>query len=130
MYWIIAGLLLLALWRIVCVMSKKPQQKVDYTFDDERNMRHTIRVNLSILDAELDELTKRFKASGQFAEKEAVGAYLSKAREVSISVDLVVSHAAYPELTKLLGEVFGAMNGTHEARTLLDKHVPKEAPQA
>ena len=107
------------------VLPKEKSRKIEYTFDDVENLRHTIRVNVRIMSGELDSLYQDLEAAGDFALRVEVKELLDKAVEVRDTADLVVSHAGYEELSEFLGVVFNTMIGTSDARRILNELQPQ-----
>ena len=87
------------------------------SFDDKENLRHTIKVNLSILDNELGELNAEIEAFSDFPEKDKLVPRLASAQQVVDDVMPVLDHISDDdELRKTLGTVFAAMTMTAEVR--------------
>ncbi len=86
--------------------------------DSRSFLIHTISVNLSILKAELEELTAIQKQDDSQASQRAAD-LLSAASNVAASADSRLNVASVDELQELLSEVFGAMSKTTDARRLL-----------
>jgi len=87
------------------------------SFDDKENLRHTIRVNLSILDNELGELNAEIEAFSEFPDKDKLVPRLASAQQVVDEVMPVLDHISNDdELRRTLGTVFAAMTMTTEVR--------------
>jgi hypothetical protein len=87
------------------------------SFDDKENLRHTIRVNLSILDNELGELNAEIEAFSEFPDKDKLVPRLASAQQVVDEVMPVLDHISDDdELRRTLGTVFAAMTMTTEVR--------------
>lgn len=75
MSWIYPIVLILLIVAVMVFGRKSPVKGGDklrkpMSFDDKENLRHTIKVNLSILDNELGELNAEIEAFSDFPEKD------------------------------------------------------------
>ena len=122
MSWIYPIVLILLIVAVMVFGRKSPVKGGDklrkpMSFDDKENLRHTIKVNLSILDNELGELNAEIEAFSDFPEKDKLVPRLASARQVVDDVMPVLDHISDDdELRKTLGTVFAAMTMTAEVR--------------
>ncbi|MEZ4545333.1 MAG: hypothetical protein R3C24_15740 [Cyanobacteriota/Melainabacteria group bacterium] len=122
MSWIYPIVLILLIVAVMVFGRKNPAGGGDklrkpMSFDDKENLRHTIKVNLSILDNELGELNAEIEAFSDFPEKDKLVPRLASAQQVVDDVMPVLDHISDDdELRKTLGTVFAAMTMTAEVR--------------
>ncbi|MCA9816784.1 MAG: hypothetical protein H6677_03825 [Candidatus Obscuribacterales bacterium] len=122
MSWIYPIVLILLIVAVMVFGRKSPVKGGDklrkpMSFDDKENLRHTIKVNLSILDNELGELNAEIEAFSDFPEKDKLVPRLASAQQVVDDVMPVLDHISDDdELRKTLGTVFAAMTMTAEVR--------------
>ena len=122
MSWIYQIVLILLIVAVMVFGRKSPVKGGDklrkpMSFDDKENLRHTIKVNLSILDNELGELNAEIEAFSDFPEKDKLVPRLASAQQVVDDVMPVLDHISDDdELRKTLGTVFAAMTMTAEVR--------------
>ncbi len=120
--WLLIAFIILILFNFAFKTTTKnhPTQ----TVKDEQILRHTINVNLNILDSEIIELTaliaNNTKQRTATTEEEEAKALLQLAQTTASSTRLVVAESGYDELQGMLGQVFGAMNMATSARRLLN----------
>jgi len=84
----------------------------------KENLRHTIRVNLSILQSELRELVEIAQKSTPTADVERATTLLEQASEV-FPVQKNLDKASRAKLVEMLTQVFAAMDKSTQARKLL-----------
>lgn len=121
MSWIYPTILMLLIVAVMILGRKNPAGKSKMrrpmSFDDKENLRHTIRVNLSILDNELGELNAEIEAFSDFPDKDKLVPRLASAQQVVDEVMPVLDHISDDdELRRTLGTVFAAMTMTAEVR--------------
>ena len=122
MSWIYPTVLILLIVAVMVLGRKNPvgganKMRKPMSFDDKENLRHTIKVNLSILDNELGELNAEIEAFSDFPEKDKLVPRLASAQQVVDDVMPVLDHISDDdELRKTLGTVFAAMTMTAEVR--------------
>ena len=123
MSWIYPIVLILLIVAVMVFGRKSPvrggenKMRKPMSFDDKENLRHTIKVNLSILDNELGELNAEIEAFSDFPEKDKLVPRLASAQQVVDDVMPVLDHISDDdELRKTLGTVFAAMTMTAEVR--------------
>lgn len=88
-------------------------------------LRHTIRVNLSILKPELEELSA-IAAASQTEEAQQARTILDAARVTADNLEPQLDSASRRKLGSMLSEVFQAMSKSTDARHLLNACVPME----
>jgi hypothetical protein len=88
-------------------------------------LRHTISVNLEILESELSELKAIAQAAPPSAAQQSASELLQKSQAVAEAARARVQIAPNEELGKILGLVFGAMNQSTDARHLLNACTPR-----
>lgn len=86
--------------------------------EPKQNLRHTIRVNLGILQRELRELVEIAKKSNPTADVERATTLLEQASEI-FSVEETLDKASRAKLGEILSQVFAAMDKSTQARRLL-----------
>jgi hypothetical protein len=89
---------------------------------DLRALRHTIRVNLTILEEEITELNAIAKNARPSADVTEAKALLEKAQGALV-LDMALfalSAASSKQRGEILGQVFEAMNQSNKARHLLN----------
>ncbi len=121
MSWIYPTVLILLIVAVMFLGRKNPagtnKMRKSMSFDDKENLRHTIRVNLSILDNELGELNAEIEAFSEFPDKDKLVPRLASAQQVVDEVMPVLDHISDDdELRRTLGTVFAAMTMTTEVR--------------
>lgn len=91
-------------------------------FSDQRNTRHTIRVNLVILEREISELQRIANRATPSSDVDAANALLEKARGALLLDGGIfgLSNASSERLSDVLSLVFLAMRQTNRARILLN----------
>lgn len=91
-------------------------------------LRHTISVNLSILNSELKELLKIADGSASAPAPEIVRAkaLLSSSSNIARNTELQQYIGSKDELVTMLGNVFTAMNQSTEARRLLGAYTQRQ----
>lgn len=87
-------------------------------------LRQMISVNLSMLEREVDELTKIAADAAPSAKVTRARRLLEEAGNVAIDVDWQLSVHAETDLEPALKSVFRGLGKTSAARTLLDATVP------
>lgn len=112
--------LVFALLILAAIWSERKKHR-----DASANLRHTIRVNLSILKPELVELSA-IAAATQTQEAQQAQALLESAQTTVATVEPKIDSASRKELGSLLSNVFEAMNKAVDARHLLNACVPME----
>jgi hypothetical protein len=88
-------------------------------------LRHTINVNLNILDNELSELKTIALATPDSAAQQQASKLLRKSQVAAEAARARVENASTEELGKILGMVFGAMSQSTDARRLLTACIPR-----
>ncbi len=120
--WLLIAIFILILFNFAFKTTTK--NHCNQTVKDEQILRHTINVNLNILDSEIIELTaliaNNTKQRTATTEEEEAKALLQLAQTTASSARLVVAESGYNELKKMLGQVYGAMNMATRARRLLN----------
>ena len=89
------------------------------------HLRHTISVNLDILDSELVELNAIVTKAQPSAAREEASRLLQRAQSVATSARACMYTASSYELQETLGHVFAAMMHSTEARRLLNAQRPR-----
>ncbi len=118
--WLLIAITILILFNF----AYKPNKQGSQAVQDEQILRHTINVNLNILEDEIIELNSLIvvdadqKAST--AEHQEAQGLLTRAQTTASYARLLVADAGYNELQEVLGQVYGAMNLTSSARRLLN----------
>lgn len=120
--WLLIAIFILLLFNFAFkITTKNPRIQ---SVKDEQILRHTINVNLNILDSEIIELTALIatntKHRAETAEEEEAKALLQLAQSTASSARLVVAESGYDELQGMLGQVYSAMNMATSARRLLN----------
>jgi hypothetical protein len=92
------------------------------SFQDLRVLRHTIRVNLSILENEIDELSAIAQKAPPSEDATAAKRLLEKAQGALLleMALFALSAASLKQRGEILGQVFEAMNQANQARHLLN----------
>ncbi len=88
--------------------------------EEQAVLRHTINVNLDILDSELAELKAIASSAPASASQLQASRLLQNSQKVAQAARTRVQIAGSDELEKMLGLVFGAMNQSTDARRLLN----------
>ncbi|MEZ4486406.1 MAG: hypothetical protein R3F51_02420 [Cyanobacteriota/Melainabacteria group bacterium] len=136
MSWIYPIVLILLIVAVMVFGRKSPvgggdKLRKPMSFDDKENLRHTIKVNLSILDNELGELNAEIEAFSDFPEKDKLVPRLASAQQVVDDVMPVLDHISDDdELRKTLGTVFAAMTMTAEVRRAIIRKNAELGPGA
>jgi hypothetical protein len=99
-------------------LFRRRNDQVD-AFDDIRELRHTIKVNLGILIRELDELSGIAKRATPSIAVSDAKKLLQSASLVADAVPQRFNSGDNESLGEMLTEVFGAMNKSTKARRLL-----------
>ena len=119
--WLLIAIIILILFNFAFKTNANTRSE---TAKDEQVMRHTINVNLNILENEIVELTALTVVDANqkkpTAEQEEAKALLENAQAIASYARLHVSDKGYNELQKMLGQVYGAMNMATSARRLLN----------
>ncbi len=103
----------------------RPWKQSPRSLNDDENegdgpsLKHTIQVNLGLLDHELGELIPIAEQAASSPDVDRARRLLEEAEAISLDVDLVLSIGEDAEKDELLERVFGAMNKTTQARRLL-----------
>jgi hypothetical protein len=120
--WLLVAIIILILFNFTFKTSSQNARR--QTVKDEQILRHTINVNLNILENEIVELTALIvvdaNQKASTAEHEEAKALLENAQAIASHARLHVSDKGYNELQELLGQVYGAMNLATSARRLLN----------
>lgn len=120
--WLLYTALVLALIVLVGVETRKNKAE---QLEDERELRHTIAVNLGILKRELMELQEIASASKAAAPSRAQAkSLLATAEETAERVQNQYEQATMEELRSLIAALFQAMNQATEARRALGAITP------
>lgn len=120
--WLLYTALLLALIVLVCVETRKNKAE---QLEDERELRHTIAVNLGILKRELMELQEFASASKAAAPSRAQAkSLLATSEQTADRVQNQYEQATMEELRSLIAALFQAMNQATEARRALGAITP------
>jgi hypothetical protein len=88
-------------------------------------LRHTILVNLQILEGELTELQAIATTAAATQSQKKATLLLQGAKAISNSARARLQFADNAELETILGNVFAAMNQSTEARHLLNACQPR-----
>jgi hypothetical protein len=90
-------------------------------------LRHTVEVNLDILEAELIELTAAARTQTNVSPDavEKATQLLRSSQTIAKNARQRLQLASNEELEKMLGLVFGAMNQSTDARRLLNACSPR-----
>jgi|GEM_PF-2464655 len=120
--WLLIAIVILILFNFAFkTTTKNPRTQ---TVKDEQILRHTINVNLNILDSEIIELTALIatntKQRAATSEEEEAKTLLQLAQTTASYARLVIAESGYDELQEMLGQVYGAMNLATRARRLLN----------
>ena len=119
--WLLIAIIILILFNFAFKTNANTRSE---TAKDEQVMRHTINVNLNILENEIVELTALTVVDANqkkpTAEQEEAKALLENAQAIASYARLHVSDKSYNELQKMLGQVYSAMNMATSARRLLN----------
>ncbi|MDR3613695.1 MAG: hypothetical protein P4L53_09010 [Candidatus Obscuribacterales bacterium] len=99
------------------VESEQPPK--ENPLQEARDSRHTIRVNLAILEQELTELTRIAKKAQPSADVSAAKALLENAQN-ALMLEFALSNASAEQLGEILSQVFAAMRQSTQARRLLN----------
>jgi hypothetical protein len=120
--WLLVAIIILILFNFA--FKTTSQNARTQTVKDEQVLRHTINVNLNILENEIIELTALIVVDGYqkplTAEQEEAKVLLENAQAIASHARLHVSDKGYNELQEMLGQVYGAMNLATSARRLLN----------
>lgn len=120
--WLFIVIIILILFNFAFKTTTKNTR--NQTVKDEQILRHTINVNLNILENEIIELTALIVADTNqktsTAEQEEAKTLLENAQAIASYTRLHVSDKGYNELQEMLGQVYGAMNLATSARRLLN----------
>lgn len=120
--WLLIAILILIIFNLAFKNNSKNTRS--QTIKDEQIMRHTITVNLNILEGEIVELTALIAVGANkepltTEQKQAI-VLLENAQATAHHARLYVSSSGYDELLDMLGQVYSAMNFTTSARRLLN----------
>jgi hypothetical protein len=99
------------------VESDEPPE--ENSLQDSRDSRHTIRVNLAILEKEVTELNRIAKKAQASTDVTAAKALLENAQG-ALMLEFGLSNASSEQLGEILTHVFAAMRQSTQARHLLD----------
>jgi hypothetical protein len=99
------------------VESDEPPE--ENPLQDSRDSRHTIRVNLAILEKEITELNRVANRTRPSAEVTAAKALLENAQG-ALMLEFGLSNASSEQLGEILSHVFAAMRQSTQARHLLN----------
>jgi hypothetical protein len=102
-----------------CITVESDAPEVENELEDLRDSRHTIRVNLAILEKEIAELKGIAKRTPASADVTAAKALLETAQN-ALMLEFALSTASSKQLGEILGQVFEAMNQSNRARHLLN----------
>lgn len=120
--WLLIAILILILFNLA--FKNNSNNTRSQTIKDEQIMRHTINVNLNILESEIVELTALITVGANqellTKEQKQVKVLLDNAQTTARHARLYVSSNGYDELLDMLGQVYSAMNLTTNARRLLN----------
>ncbi len=120
MSWIIPVLLIAAIISMASLARKNQKEPPEMSDSDKRELKHTIRVNLTILEDELSRLNSEVKSLGDFPEKAEVDARLEFANKTVADISPVLNHVqSGQEISQMLRTVFAAMNKSTEVRRIL-----------
>ena len=120
--WLLYTALMLALVVLVCLEARRNKAE---QLEDERELRHTIAVNLGILKRELMELQEIAKVS-TVAEpsRTQANSLLAASEETADRVQSQYEQAGLEDLRLLITALFQAMNQSTEARRTLGAIIP------
>lgn len=120
--WLLYTALMLALVVFVCLEARRNKAE---QLEDERELRHTIAVNLGILKRELMELQEIAKVSN-LAElpRAQANSLLAASEETADRVQSQYEQAGLEDLRLLITALFQAMNQATEARRTLGAIIP------
>ncbi|MFA7340027.1 MAG: hypothetical protein WC028_24830 [Candidatus Obscuribacterales bacterium] len=120
--WLLVAIIILILFNFTFKTSSQNARR--QTVKDEQILRHTINVNLNILENEIIELTALIVADANqktsTAAHEEAKTLLENAQAIASYARIHVSDKGYNELQEMLGQVYGAMNHATSARKLLN----------
>lgn len=120
--WLLYTALMLALVVLVCLEARRNKAE---QLEDERELRHTIAVNLGILKRELMELREIAKESTAAAPARAqANSLLAASEETADRVQSQYEQAKLEDLRLLITALFQAMNQATEARRTLGAIIP------
>lgn len=117
--WLLVALAAAAILALTFRPWKRSPRAFDDNEDDGHSLKHTIQVNLGLLDHELGELIPIAEQAASSPDVDRARSLLEEAEDISLEVDLVLSIREDAEKDELLERVFGAMNKTTQARRLL-----------
>lgn len=117
--WLLVALAAAAILALIFRPWKQSPRAFDDNEDDGHSLKHTIQVNLGLLDHELGELIPIAEQAASSPDVDRARRLLEEAEAISLDVDLVLSVGEDAEKDELLERVFGAMNKTTQARRLL-----------
>lgn len=120
--WLLYTALMLAIVVLVCLEARRNKAE---QLEDERELRHTIAVNLGILKRELMELQEIAKKS-TVAEpsRTQANSLLAASEETADRVQSQYEQAGLEDLRLLITALFQAMNQSTEARRTLGAIIP------
>ena len=120
MSWIIPVHLIAAIISMASLARKNQKEPPEMSESDKRELKHTIRVNLTILEDELSRLNSEVESLGDFPEKAEVDARLEFANKSVADISPVLNHVqSGQEISQMLRTVFAAMNKSTEVRRIL-----------
>lgn len=120
--WLLYTALMLAIVVLVCLEARRNKAE---QLEDERELRHTIAVNLGILKRELMELQEIAKVSN-LAElpRAQANSLLAASEETADRVQSQYEQDGLEDLRLLITALFQAMNQSTEARRTLGAIIP------
>lgn len=115
--WFLICSLLVIIAVTIAILVKDEKKKSD---EDKAVLCHTIDVNLSLLRAELSNLTEIAESKPSSSDTDEAKALLREARRTASDAGTEFDELSAEQLCTLLSKVFNAMDQTSKARHLLN----------